>query len=275
VKELEKNVILCVKDQNGNHVIQKAIERVPSEYIQFIIEAFKGKVKDLSLHQYGCRVIQRLLEHGEEPTKRFILQELYDLGPGLLELIDHQYGNYVIQHILLYGTPEDRAHVIAMVRDHLFDLSSHKFSSNVVEHCLINANDAQRRDIMLKTFEKSPQGENGLLTLVKDQFGNYVIRTSHSSSLALQKFADFATEKIMDTISSDDHATFLTALRPALEEAKPDISGKQYIAVRDAKLNTLAQTDNPSGRKEDASFRLRQQCNLSTTHDTRQLHQLD
>lgn len=48
----------CVRDQNGNHVIQKCIECLPTERIGFIISAFHGQVATLSMHPYGCRVIQ-------------------------------------------------------------------------------------------------------------------------------------------------------------------------------------------------------------------------
>ena len=44
VKELEKDVLKTVKDQNGNHVIQKVIDRVPMQYIQKVVEAFRGNV---------------------------------------------------------------------------------------------------------------------------------------------------------------------------------------------------------------------------------------
>ncbi|MEN2643536.1 hypothetical protein AAER46_05905, partial [Acinetobacter baumannii] len=53
VKELEGNIMKCVKDQNGNHVIQKCIERIPPNLIQFIVEAFAGQVYNLSTHPYG------------------------------------------------------------------------------------------------------------------------------------------------------------------------------------------------------------------------------
>ena len=33
-------VLKCVKDQNGNHVVQKVIEKVKPERLQFIIDAF-------------------------------------------------------------------------------------------------------------------------------------------------------------------------------------------------------------------------------------------
>lgn len=58
VFELDGHVLRCVRDQNGNHVIQKCIECVPTERIGFIISAFRGHVATLSMHPYGCRVIQ-------------------------------------------------------------------------------------------------------------------------------------------------------------------------------------------------------------------------
>ena len=44
VKELDGHVIKCVKDQNGNHVVQKCIECVEPRHLQFIIDSFKGQV---------------------------------------------------------------------------------------------------------------------------------------------------------------------------------------------------------------------------------------
>lgn len=60
VKELDGHVMRCVRDQNGNHVVQKCIECVPEENIGFIISTFFGQVVTLSTHPYGCRVIQVL-----------------------------------------------------------------------------------------------------------------------------------------------------------------------------------------------------------------------
>lgn len=44
VRELDGHVLKCVKDQNGNHVVQKCIECVQPHALQFIIDAFKGQV---------------------------------------------------------------------------------------------------------------------------------------------------------------------------------------------------------------------------------------
>lgn len=58
VQELDGNVMRCVRDQNGNHVIQKCIEHVPEDAIHFIVSTFFDQVVTLSTHPYGCRVIQ-------------------------------------------------------------------------------------------------------------------------------------------------------------------------------------------------------------------------
>ena len=58
VTELDSHIMRCVRDQNGNHVIQKCIECVPEDAIQFIVSTFYDQVVTLSTHPYGCRVIQ-------------------------------------------------------------------------------------------------------------------------------------------------------------------------------------------------------------------------
>ena len=63
VHELDGNVMRCVRDQNGNHVIQKCIESIPTKKISFILSAFRGQVATLSMHPYGCRVMQVKLLH--------------------------------------------------------------------------------------------------------------------------------------------------------------------------------------------------------------------
>ena len=232
VKELEKDVLKCVKDANGNHVIQKVIERVPVEYIQNIIEAFRGQVGALALNGFGCRVIQRLLEKVPEPQRRFILTELHAEGS---KLIGDAYGNYVTQHVIEHGLPEDRAKVIVLVNAQLLLFSKHKFASNVVEKCLLFGTDDQRRDIMLTVITPNERGENSLPTLIKDGFGNYVIRKC--TLLCKSHFlSNMLTEKLLDTLSRRDFEELVAALKPELERTKKVISGKQITSVRETSL---------------------------------------
>jgi mRNA-binding protein PUF3 len=98
--------------------------------VQFIINAFRGQVNRLAAHPYGCRVIQRMLEHCEEVDRESILGELHACTTAL---IPDQFGNYVIQHVIENGDEKDRNRMIVIVMGQLMAYSKHKFASNVVE----------------------------------------------------------------------------------------------------------------------------------------------
>jgi Pumilio-family RNA binding repeat len=55
-------------------------------FYQFIIDAFQGRVKELSSHPYGCRVVQRILEHCSNPQKSVILEELRQCCAELVQV---------------------------------------------------------------------------------------------------------------------------------------------------------------------------------------------
>jgi len=173
-------VMQCIKDQNGNHVIQKAIEQVDNSTVNFIVETFYSQATDLAMHPYGCRVLQRILEYCKKQQARPIIDEVLQ---NVIKLAEDQYGNYVIQHILERGSDADKAQVWSKMQRHILEMSLHKFASNVVEKVLQHGT-AQQRDMLyeeiLKTPEKSQDGEESqevpIVKMMKDQFGNYVVQ---------------------------------------------------------------------------------------------------
>jgi mRNA-binding protein PUF3 len=181
IAELRPNVIRCVKDMNGNHVVQRAIERIPAVHIQFIVDAFVGRAGELSKHIYGCRVIQRVLEHCSTPVKHVILAELHKVA----DLVDDQYGNYVTQHMIEFGFDDDKDKVIRNVKANLMAWSKHKFASNVVEKCFACGSDDLRRELMWDIIKSVDQdtGDNGLNSFLQDQYANYVIREFYDNRL--------------------------------------------------------------------------------------------
>lgn len=207
VSEFEDPDVLlnCVHDANGNHVIQKCIEVISkaardstdkemkqylNNKILLIINTFRNKVKELSSHPYGCRVIQRILEHCNNSQKSIVLEELRQC---CTELVQDCYGNYVIQFVMQHGWDDDRAILIKEVHANLLDFSQHKFASNVVEKCLQYAVKRDRDEMIWKiinaTFDpKSPidgKGNSALETMVRDPYANYVV----------QKVIDVSDEK--------------------------------------------------------------------------------
>ena len=87
MQELDGNILKCVKDQNGNHVIQKCVEFVSPSQLQFIISSFWGQVFDLATHPYGCRVIQRILENCTAEQTEPILMELHASTERLIQVV--------------------------------------------------------------------------------------------------------------------------------------------------------------------------------------------
>lgn len=154
-------------------MVQKAFERIPAEHIQFIINSFTGHVQELATHQYGCRVIQRILEYCEEHTRAAVLQEVHASAASLI--ID-QYGNYVMQHIIEHGLEEDRGRTIGLVTSQLVNFSKHKFASNVVEDSIQSGSKEERQRIVATMTAVKENGQSPLQALITDQYGNYVIR---------------------------------------------------------------------------------------------------
>jgi pumilio RNA-binding family len=203
LKEFHHNVLSCIYDQNGNHVIQKCIEVVSTrarksaaqgdenhaaslkEHIEFILNDVLVNAASLSCHPYGCRVLQRILEHCDQETKQAILGEV---KTSHRRLLDDQYGNYVIQHVLQFGRTSDRDSILRIVVDTgLLGLSRQKFASNVVEKLLKFGNANHRRAIaaeMLKTstdhsvVDQNPGGTSVVLLMVRDAYANYVVQTT-------------------------------------------------------------------------------------------------
>lgn len=227
VKELQVDVLRCVKDQNGNHVIQKAIERCPKEHVQFILDAFRGQVHTLATHPYGCRVIQRMLEYCSPQDQASILDELFACAQML---ITDQYGNYVVQHVIQHGKPEHRAALIKLVTAQLHALSKHKFASNVVERSFVCGREEERETMVRLITEPNADGSSPLHLMMKDQYGNYVIRKQQ----ILQHhnlITNALTEKILIQLKGAERERFVEHVKPHLATLRKFNAGKQLAAI--------------------------------------------
>lgn len=226
-RELEFEILRVMKCTHGNHVVQKIIQVVPREYIDFILNAIRGQVTALSTHQFACRVIQRILENGTEKDKADIMAELH---PSMQMLITHEYGNYVTQHVIQNGKPEDRARIIRLVMSQLLTFSNHKFASNVVEKCIERASTAQRAEIRRQLTTAGSDGTIPLQQMIKDQFGNYVIRKLldvHKTRVELTPM----TEKLLGQLQGEERRLLVEDIKPQLFALRRSGSSRQIQAL--------------------------------------------
>ncbi|KAJ7937651.1 armadillo-type protein [Mycena leptocephala] len=175
VRELGPDILRCVKDSNGNHVIQKVIERVSPEHLGFV-STFIGHIFELASHSFGCRVLQRCLQHLPDVQTRPLLDEL--LLNHTAPLMRDQFGNYVIQFIIEHGRAEYKAFVVAQLRGHLLFMARHKFASNVYEKALTYAYPEARQLLIdeIMAPPSKPDGTTPIVAMMKDQYGNYVLQ---------------------------------------------------------------------------------------------------
>ncbi|KAF9264666.1 ARM repeat-containing protein [Marasmius fiardii PR-910] len=175
VRELEPHIQECVRHPHGNHVIQKLIERVSPERLLFV-NLFRGGVMDLATNSYGCRVLQRCLEHLPHDMVAPLIEELHLFGFRYHSFLTMNLQNYVIQFIIEHGNSQDKVLVISKLRGHLLELARHKFASNVCEKAL-QASDAEtRRSLIDELLVPKHEGATPVASMMKDQFGNYVLQ---------------------------------------------------------------------------------------------------
>ncbi|MED6168982.1 hypothetical protein PIB30_017127 [Stylosanthes scabra] len=207
VQELDGHLMRCVHDQNGNHVIQKCIECMPIDKIQFIISAFQGQVATLSTHPYGCRVIQRVLEHcSDEQNIQRVVDEILRYACFLAE---DQYGNYVIQHVIEKGRENERSQILSKLTGRIVQLSKHKYGSNVFEKCWEHSSEIERDALLEEIIQQPNECGKNLLTMMKDQYANYVV------------------QKVLETRNHKHREVLFSHIRVHLPSLKKYTYGKQ------------------------------------------------
>merc|ERR1719162_2865030 len=106
------------------------------EASQFIIDeimAQRGSAWHAARHCFGCRVVERLLEHCRRQQVEGMVAEILQDAVGLCK---HQYGNYVAQHLLEHGTPEQQHQLAKVIQDHAQSMCTDYHAVAVVSQAL-------------------------------------------------------------------------------------------------------------------------------------------
>jgi hypothetical protein len=103
--------------------------------LQFIIDDLlrAGRVGQAARHKYGCRVLQRILEHCRANQVKPIIDEL--LADAMM-LSKHPYASYVMQHIFEQGTDEHQNRLMEVLVANAVTLAADGWACGVVEKAL-------------------------------------------------------------------------------------------------------------------------------------------
>jgi len=109
---LRGHVCEALSSRHANHVLQKFIVTLPSHALQFILDEITegGNVCEVARHEYGCRILQRLLEHCRDDQVEELVTAI--LG-DVVSLCQDKYGCFVMEHVVEFCCEEQR-HRFAM-----------------------------------------------------------------------------------------------------------------------------------------------------------------
>lgn len=167
---LSMNVVTLIKDLNGNHVVQKCLNRLGAEDNQFIYNAVAAHCVEVATHRHGCCVLQRCIDHASESQR---VQLVAEITYNALTLVQDPFGNYVVQYVLDLSIPRFTDAVVRQFVGNVCLLSVQKFSSNVIEKCIRVSEPGVRKQLIEELLNRTR-----LEKLLRDSFANYVVQTS-------------------------------------------------------------------------------------------------
>ena len=159
----------------GNYVLQRFITLLRPCDCQFVIDEITSHgsraATQLARHRYGCRIMQRLLEHVRHEQMNSMVETLLREA---LQLVRHQYGNFVMQRILTHGMPAQQHMLCQLMKPQARDLATDQNASAVLARAL--AHTSQEDQISLANALLSQPGL--LLAMCKTRHG-------HQTALAM------------------------------------------------------------------------------------------
>jgi len=169
VENLHGRVNEAIKSPHTNYVLQKFIETMPPERMQFVLAELQGQGRYVSRHRFGCRIIQRLIEHcPPSQTEPLINEILCDAAP----LCRHQYGNFIVQHILQHGSPVQRSAIAEVVEADIIRLAKHRIASHVVSSAMVHCPVEDVHRLTQAVLQDAEQ----LADLSRREYGSFVVR---------------------------------------------------------------------------------------------------
>ncbi|PIN02045.1 Translational repressor Pumilio/PUF3 and related RNA-binding proteins (Puf superfamily) [Handroanthus impetiginosus] len=168
VSGLHRGFLSLAKDLNGNHVIQRCLERFTNEDIKSFFVAAAKHCVDIATHQHGCRVLLHCVDYSTGEYQATLVAAISENG---LLLAQDAYGNYVVQYILELKNPRATSKLTSQFEGNYVNLSTQKFSSHVVEKCLKECNEEVRVKIIHELLSTTYFDQ-----LLQDPHANYVIQ---------------------------------------------------------------------------------------------------
>ena len=199
---IEKHLYELCCDKNGNHVYQKLLRIFPKENNKnnFLFDELIKISYEVSIIQQGATLLGVAFDQGNEEQKQKLSEAIIE---RIGDLIIDKYGNYTIQTVFKLYNEKINEKIFKYIDDNLLRLSKEKFSSNVIDKCIVK--DYDKSNIFIKSIIQ----KNVIKDIIVDQYGNYIVQKALSVS------DDDTIKKIMEQV------------RPMISELQKTTIGKK------------------------------------------------
>lgn len=76
ISALGPGVVSLIKDLNGNHVVQRCLQRLGPDDSQFVYDAAAAHCTEIATHRHGCCVLQRCIDFATPTQKTELVGEI-------------------------------------------------------------------------------------------------------------------------------------------------------------------------------------------------------
>ena len=168
VKSINKVIKKLAYDSCGAHVLEKVLICFEREYtgniISFVVENFILLANNVN----GLCLAKKILI-SEYQSENFLYLKLL-LKENCLSLIENPYGNYALQVVIESWNEIDLEEVFERILKYSTQLTTMKYSSNVLEKCILKS------EFFLNRYVECVVKDIGVL--IRNGYGNYVIQTA-------------------------------------------------------------------------------------------------
>ncbi|KAI0218586.1 hypothetical protein L0F63_004795 [Massospora cicadina] len=247
-QEVSATFVELMTDPFGNYLCQKLMEHCNDTQRSRLVEIAADRLVQISLNMHGTRAVQKMLEFlvpagGARPATA-IFTIIDAIRDSVVELIKDLNGNHVIQKCIHLLCPEFNQFIYDSVSVHVVEVATHRHGCCVLQRCIDNGSDAQKRQLALAITEAAPR-------LVQDPFGNYVIQyvldlaVPEYTALVIAQFVDrvgalsvqkFSSNVIEKCIRKAERATRRQLIEELLNRERFD------LLIRDSYANYVVQT---------------------------------
>lgn len=220
--EVFEHLIELMTDPYGQYLVPKLMKYCDKQQRQAIVTKIAPKIVTFACHTYGIHGVQKILEFlTDEQVDTFIEA----IKPNAIHLAKDSKGNYLIQSFLKQFPSERNQFIYDAITDHCVEVATHKVGCTLINRCIDYANEKQ----MLQTVNEIARNS---LSLVQDQFGNYVVQhllstkvqfapkiieglLGHIPELSVQKFSSNVIEKCLQVASPEHYSAVIQEITDA------------------------------------------------------------